>query len=57
MSSLFIRLQGYNQSKAFLVGPGPMQSTAKDFWSMIWKEKSHSIIILGQLVENEEVAC
>ena len=40
-------MQGHDQSKAFLAGPGPMHSTASDFWKMIWKE--YSIYLLYQL--------
>ena len=51
-----IHTQGYHHPKAFLAGPGPMQSTAGDFWTMIWEKGSHTIVMLGQLTENEEVA-
>lgn len=47
--------KGYNKTKAFLAGPGPMQSTAADFWTMLWEKKSYTIIMLGQLKENEMV--
>ena len=47
--------QGYRQCKAFLVGPGPMESTLNDFWRMIWEKQSFAIVMLGQLVENGEV--
>ena len=33
-----------------------MQSTAGDFWSMMWEKKSHTIVMLSQLIENEKVA-
>ena len=48
-------MQGYDQGKAFLAGPGPMQSTAREFWTMIWEKKSYAIVMLGKLNENEEV--
>ena len=32
-----------------------MQSTASDFWTMIWEKKSYAIVMLGQLKENGEV--
>ena len=32
-----------------------MQSTAIDFWTMIWEKKSHVVVMLGQLTENGEV--
>ena len=33
-----------------------MQTTVTDFWTMIWENKSHTIVMLGQLEENEEVS-
>jgi len=50
-----MQTQGYDHSRAFLAGPGPMQSTVSDFWTMIWEKKSHTIVMLGQLEEDEEV--
>ena len=32
-----------------------MQSTATDFWTMIWEKKSHAIVMLGEPQENGEV--
>ena len=47
--------QGYRHCNAFLVGPGPMESTLNDFWRMIWEKQSFAIVMLGQLVENGKV--
>ena len=33
-----------------------MQTTATDFWTMIWEKKSHTVVMLGQLKENGEVS-
>ena len=52
----YVHTQGYHHSRAYLAGPGPMQSTAGDFWTMLWEKKSHTIVMLGELVENDEVA-
>jgi len=49
-----VSLKGYRHSKEFIVAPGPMESTSADFWRMIWENKSCSIIMLGELVENGE---
>ena len=32
-----------------------MQSTATDFWTMVWEKKSYAIVVLGQIKENEAV--
>ena len=52
---MYLLTQGYRHCKAFLVGPGPMESTVSDFWRMIWEKQSFAIVMLGQLVENGEV--
>ena len=54
--TFYVHTQGYHHSRAYLAGPGPMQSTAGDFWTMLWEKKSHTIVMLGELVENDEVA-
>ena len=33
-----------------------MQTTAADFWRMVWEKKSHTIVMLGQVKENGEVS-
>lgn len=38
-----------------MAGPGPMQSTATDFWTMIWEKKSYVVVMLGEPKENGEV--
>ena len=45
----------YDRGKAFLAGPGPMHSTASDFWTMIWENKSYVIVMLGHLRENKVI--
>ena len=38
-----------------MAGPGPMHSTASDFWKMMWEKKSYVIVMLGCLKEHKEV--
>ena len=38
-----------------MIGPGPMQSTAADFWTMIWEKKSYVVVMVGELNEENEV--
>ena len=40
---------------AFIVTQGPMENTIEDFWEMIWEYKSHAIVMLTPLKENEKV--
>ena len=51
----YVLTKDYDRGKAFLAGPGPMHSTASDFWTMIWEKKSYVIVMLGNLQENKEV--
>ena len=40
---------------AFIVTQGPLENTIEDFWEMIWEYKSHTIVMLTPLEENEKV--
>ena len=40
---------------AFIVTQGPLENTIEDFWEMIWEYKSHAIVMLTPLEENEKV--
>lgn len=40
---------------AFIVTQGPLENTIEDFWEMIWEYKSHAIVMLTPLKENEKV--
>lgn len=33
-----------------------MESTMVDFWTMVWEKKSHAIVMLS-LLEEDEVVC
>jgi netrin-G3 ligand len=47
-------LDGYRQLKAFITTQTPLKETIQDFWQMIWEQKCHAIITLGELIDNEK---
>ena len=51
----FSQLQGYKQRRAFIIAQSPMESTARDFWKMIYDRKCGVIVMLCDLVEDGEV--
>lgn len=49
--------QGYRQKDYFIATQGPLQHTVEDFWRMVWEWKCHSIVMLTELQEREQVSC
>ena len=49
-------MQGYKQKKAFIIAQGPMESTVRNFWKMIYDRKSAVIVMLSDLVEGGQEA-
>ena len=47
--------QGYKQQKAFIITQGPLQSTCRDFWKMVYDRKCGAIVMLSKLNENGKV--
>ena len=47
--------QGYKQQRAFIIAQSPMESTARDFWKMIYDRKCGVIVMLCDLMEDGEV--
>ena len=44
-------LQGYKKHKAFIIAQGPMDSTVRNFWKMIFDRKSAVVVMVSGLVE------
>ena len=40
---------------AYIATQAPMESTLTDFWSMIWQQKSHTIVMMTNLQEKNKV--
>lgn len=48
--------QGYRQKDYFIATQGPLTHTVDDFWRMVWEWKCHSIVMLTELQEREQVS-
>ena len=48
--------QGYRQKDYFIATQGPLPHTVQDFWRMAWEWKCHSIVMLTELQEREQVS-
>lgn len=48
-------LQGYRQKDYFIATQGPLSHTVEDFWRMVWEWRCHSIVMLTELKEREQV--
>ncbi len=55
LSSCVGVLQGYRQKDYFIATQGPLAHTVDDFWRMVWEWKCHSIVMLTELQEREQV--
>ena len=47
--------QGYKQKKVYIIAEGPMESTARNMWKMIYDRKCGAVVMLSHLIENGKV--
>ena len=47
--------QGYRQKDYFIATQGPLPHTVEDFWRMVWEWKCHTIVMLTEVLEREQV--
>ena len=47
--------QGYRQKDYFIATQGPLSHTVEDYWRMAWEWKCHSVVMLTELQEREQV--
>ena len=52
---LFNNTQGYKQSKAYIIDEGPMESTTRNIWKVVYDKKCGAVIMLSDLMENGNV--
>lgn len=48
-------LDGLKRRGAFIATQGPLDTTVRDFWRMVWERETHSVVMLTQLEENGRV--
>ena len=49
-------MQGYKHKKTFIVAEGPMQSTVRNFWKMIYERNCAVVVMTSSLVEGGQEA-
>lgn len=54
--SILNSLQGYKQKKAFIIAQGPLKSTVRNFWKMIYDRKCAVVVMTSDLMEEGEEA-
>ena len=47
-----MHIQGYKQSKAYIIAEGPMASTTRNMWKVVYDRKCGAIVMLSDLVES-----
>ena len=47
-----VLMQAYKQKKAYIIAEGPMVSTARNMWKVIYDRECGAIVMLSDLVEN-----
>ena len=52
----FIPMQGYKQKKAYIIAEGPMESTTRNMWKLIYDRKCGVVVMLSDLLEDEMVS-
>ena len=49
-------IQGYKHKRAFIVAEGPMQSTVRNFWKMIYERNCAVVVMTSGLLEGGQEA-
>ncbi|XP_033738710.1 receptor-type tyrosine-protein phosphatase kappa-like [Pecten maximus] len=50
-------IDGVSRPKAYIALQGPKKKTVEAFWTMIWQQKCHTIVMLTNLYENGRNKC
>lgn len=49
-------MQGYRQKDHFIATQGPLAHTVEDFWRMVWEWRCHTVVMLTEVQEREQVS-
>ena len=49
-------MQGYKHKRAFIVAEGPMESTVRNFWKMIYERNCAVVVMTSALMEEGQEA-
>ncbi|XP_052059394.1 receptor-type tyrosine-protein phosphatase mu-like isoform X2 [Mytilus californianus] len=50
-------IDSYDKEKAYIASQGPKKNTVRDFWHMVWQEKTGKIVMVTQLQEERRRKC
>jgi protein tyrosine phosphatase len=45
-------MQGYKHQKAYIIAEGPMASTTRNMWKVLYDIKCGAVVMLSDLTEN-----
>ncbi|KAG1702048.1 Tyrosine-protein phosphatase Lar [Nymphon striatum] len=48
---------GYRKQNAYIATQGPLPETFKDFWKLVWEQRSATIVMMTKLEERSRVKC
>ena len=48
--------QGYKHQKAYIIAEGPMESTVRNMWKVVYDRKCGAVVMLSKLVEDGMVS-
>ena len=49
-------MQAYQHKKAYIIAEGPMESTTRNMWKLIYDRKCGAVVMLSDLIEDGMVS-
>ncbi|KAL3315066.1 Tyrosine-protein phosphatase non-receptor type 1 [Cichlidogyrus casuarinus] len=56
INASFVYIESYSQ-KRYILSQGPLQSTIRDFWNMVWQHKCPLVLMLNKFIEKCVIKC